>query len=806
MPPARQQPPDRPPGARLGQWRPGLALAGLLLVGLLTWLWQKTRSLSPEEHARIDSALRELRSLDRTINQDVLRARYQLIPSFDPVRRSYRRIEELETQIAIPPHYLDEGSRRRLSVAIANYGAAVTAKQELIETFKYRSTELKELLAYLPGAGTGVAATAANSGDERLVASVNRVLQQTLFYNLTSDERYAPEIQTQVNALDSDGAAARTHSVRRRVRTLVLNIRTLLKVKPLVDQLLLHIFAAPVNEKEEKIASIYYAGYAAAERSAGHYRITLYGVSILLLLLVAHGIRRLQLTARALAASNERLEERVAQRTQALDHRNHELRTVLDNVEQALFTVDLDGRLSAERSAALDRWFPGAAAAVHLWPVLEAIDPHMAAWVALGWEQLREDFLPANVVLAQLPARTTFRDHHYEIVYRPISKPDADAAGAAIDKVMVVISDVTEATARARVEADQREQMVIVREIIRDRPAFLEFFAECQRLIEAAVKPNGASGAEGRAVVFRAVHTLKASAGMCGLSALTSLCHELEARMIETGDELSVGERKRLETAWSSFADHVRNLTGIARDDQVGVARTDLQALRREIAAGASADQLLGRVRDLEREPAGRRFERVCEEAAVLARRLGKGEVTIVPEVTGDVRFDRQRLAPFWAAFTHAVRNALDHGLEPAAERISAGKPAAGRLWLRARQTEGQVVIELADDGRGIDWDAVRWRAQQLGLQSESDEQLLRALFHGGLSTDTSATEISGRGVGVSALDRVCRELGGRVEVTTARGQGTTFRFVIPEEQAATTEVSGSSQNQPRARPILSIG
>src|SRR5436309_2935720 len=76
------------------------AIAGVLLVvATMTWLWKMTRSVVPEEHARIDSALRELRSLDRVVNQDVLKARLQINDSYDPVRRSYRRIEQLERLI-----------------------------------------------------------------------------------------------------------------------------------------------------------------------------------------------------------------------------------------------------------------------------------------------------------------------------------------------------------------------------------------------------------------------------------------------------------------------------------------------------------------------------------------------------------------------------------------------------------------------------------------------------------------------------------------------------------------------------------
>ena len=132
-------------------------VAAATVIAFLTWLWAMTRTVVPEDHARMDSTFRELRSLDRIVNQDVLKARLEITRGYDLVRRSYRRIEQLESIVAVPPSYLDPGSRRLLANALADYRAAVTTKQRLIEDFKYRVLVLDELLAYLPGAGTGVA-------------------------------------------------------------------------------------------------------------------------------------------------------------------------------------------------------------------------------------------------------------------------------------------------------------------------------------------------------------------------------------------------------------------------------------------------------------------------------------------------------------------------------------------------------------------------------------------------------------------------------------------------------------------------
>ena len=148
------------PTGRVGANGVVVGILVVLLVCALAWLWKKTQSLNPEDHSHLDAALRELRSLDRTINQDVLRARYKLINSYEPVLSSYRRVEELELVIASPPRFLDAHAQTRLAAAVHSYRASVTQKQQLIEQVKYRSADLRELLEYLPGAGTALARAA----------------------------------------------------------------------------------------------------------------------------------------------------------------------------------------------------------------------------------------------------------------------------------------------------------------------------------------------------------------------------------------------------------------------------------------------------------------------------------------------------------------------------------------------------------------------------------------------------------------------------------------------------------------------
>jgi HPt (histidine-containing phosphotransfer) domain-containing protein/PAS domain-containing protein len=746
--------------------------AGALLVVLLglalAWLWQKTQSMDLEDHSHLDAALRELRSLDRTINQDVVRARYKLIDTYDPVLLSYRRVEELEMKIAIPPRFLDQDAQRRLAEAVRDYRVSVTVKQRLIERVKYRGADLRDLLDYLPGAGTALATAASHSGDAYLGDQVNHVLQLVLLYNLTSDNHYAPVIGLRLNLLSASAERADSPVIRRRLRTLVTNIHRLLTVKPAVDALLLQILDQPIIQHENEVASIYYDSYAAAERAARSYRVVLYALCIGLVLLVGYGVRRVQHNARALVGSNELLEERVVERTR-------ELRAVLDNVEQALFTVDRDGRIARERSAVLDAWFPHAQAGGLLWDVFAAVDPAASEWLAAGWEQLRDGVLPADVALDQLPAVVTSvtTGRRYRVEYRPIGDPMNPV------KLLVVVSDVTVEVERERREAEQHEHLMLFQHIMIDGPNFEEAFAEIDRLVHQAV---GRRRPE-RDALLRGLHTVKGNAGMYGLVSLARLCHALETKLIDGASDLDDHDVEQLTEVWATLADKVGVLVGMAPRDRLEVTRGDLVQVEEAVSAGCPPAEVMQLVRYLSRDPIERRLSRFAEQARQLAQRLNKGDVEVNVEANG-VRLDGRRWAPFWSAFVHLLRNALDHGLEPPAERQQAGKSATGRLTLTTRDVDGQIVIEFADDGRGIDWDAVRAKARKLGSAAETQQDLQAALLRGGLSTRAEASELSGRGAGVAACFCACRDLGGTMSIASVRGGGTTFRFAIPGDDA----------------------
>jgi len=152
----------------------------------------------------------------------------------------------------------------------------------------------------------------------------------------------------------------------------------------------------------------------------------------------------------------------------------------------------------------------------------------------------------------------------------------------------------------------------------------------------------------------------------------------------------------------------------------------------------------------------------------------------------GDVELDREMIEMIRDPLTHIVRNAIDHGIEPPEARILAGKPKTGRLHVSARQVGNQILIEVIDDGRGIDADRIVQKALAVGLINQdraaslSWERKLELIFEPGLSTAQQVTAISGRGVGMDVVRANVERIGGLVDIDSRPGQGLRLTLRVP--------------------------
>jgi two-component system chemotaxis sensor kinase CheA len=201
------------------------------------------------------------------------------------------------------------------------------------------------------------------------------------------------------------------------------------------------------------------------------------------------------------------------------------------------------------------------------------------------------------------------------------------------------------------------------------------------------------------------------------------------------------------------------------------------------------------------------RFPRVVHE---LSARLGKKvELKLSGETT---ELDRGLIEKISDPLTHLVRNAIDHGLETPEVRLAAGKPAAGTVTLRASQRGGSIVIEVTDDGRGLDRERILAAALRRGIPiapNVPDQELWQVVFEAGFSTAEKVTDLSGRGVGMDVVKRNIQALSGTVDLHSVAGKGTRVTVSVPLTlaimEAMTIAIGGETYVLPLACVVESL-
>ena len=206
-------------------------------------------------------------------------------------------------------------------------------------------------------------------------------------------------------------------------------------------------------------------------------------------------------------------------------------------------------------------------------------------------------------------------------------------------------------------------------------------------------------------------------------------------------------------------------------------------ALQRNISQfGRLTKELQHTSMSLRMIPVKATFQKMERLARDLSRDFGKKvNFHVIGE---DTELDRTVVEDIGDPLVHMVRNSLDHGLEMPAERVASGKSEAGNVYLKAYHEGGAIVIELSDDGRGINPEKVVAKAKKQGLVAEnaqlSKEDALNLIFLPGFSTAEKVTSVSGRGVGMDVVRRNIEKLRGKIEIISEVGQGSTFRIKLP--------------------------
>jgi chemosensory pili system protein ChpA (sensor histidine kinase/response regulator) len=252
-------------------------------------------------------------------------------------------------------------------------------------------------------------------------------------------------------------------------------------------------------------------------------------------------------------------------------------------------------------------------------------------------------------------------------------------------------------------------------------------------------------------------------------------------------DPLEFDRYTRLQELTRLMAESLNDVTSIQQGLQKFIGDTDA-ALLHQARISREVQQDLMRVRAV---PFSNLSERLYRIVRQLARELGKKAEL---EITGaEVELDRGVLERIAAPLEHMLRNALVHGIEAPAARAAAGKGESGRIAIALRQESNEIALVFSDDGAGLDLEALRRKGAEMGLlpvdREPTEAELAQLVFATGLSTAETVTEVAGRGVGMDVVRNEISQIGGRIDIATARGAGATFTVYLPLTLAVTQAV-----------------
>ena len=468
--------------------------------------------------------------------------------------------------------------------------------------------------------------------------------------------------------------------------------------------------------------------------------------------------------------TNNRL---LARRERDLEEKSARMRRLLDHMQEGMFVVDREGFVGSERSHACGRWFGGGERPTAS-DYMGKFDHDAGAWFAVSFEAVIEGLLPLDFTIPQLPTKMERDGIHLALSYVPISEEGV------LDHLLVVVSDVTLAVQSERAKRRERDVVELTRRLLRDRAGLEQFIDEIDGMLATL-----AAGTCELDRTLRILHTIKGNCALFHAEAIALLCHELESELL--ADEITPPPQRlaSLKDEWDGLVSPIRRLLGV--DERRVVELSDA-----ELANFVGVMDRLGSSREVKaialswrNPPVRNMLSTLAEQAAGLATRLDKELDVVIRD--NALRLPHKPWRSFWSAMTHVVRNAVDHGIESREARESASKPVRGLVEFETEVNGSSVIVRVRDDGAGIAWDRVAKRRQaRLGNDADiSQNALCGELLEAGFSTREVVSEVSGRGIGLSAAAAACRSLGGEVRIASSPGRGTTVEFCFRDSRLA---------------------
>lgn len=492
-------------------------------------------------------------------------------------------------------------------------------------------------------------------------------------------------------------------------------------------------------------------------------------------------------------------------RTRALTEAVAKVRNLLDNAGQGFLSFGEDLKVTGEYSAECVVIFNQEIQAEPVPALLYPDDKGQQVFLEALFKKI---FQEENVYLRDnyfslLPDELQFADNYIQITYKLINHPvEPDRK-----EILLILTDITQQREMERkIQEEKNVLSMVVRAVAHYQEfnkAMKEYEVFCRQELPALL--NGQESAMQKInTVFRAVHTWKGTLGQLGMCRVAAGLHELESALAQVRDRRADAiVQQDLSDCFAAYPPAVlsgwleqelsqlRKILGdqfFLQDETIVVESCKLRQLEEKVQRLLSPGQARILVAELQRlryKPFADLLAMFPEYIANVALNQGKEIKPLA--ITGTKNLvDPVKYHDFAKSLVHVFRNAVAHGLEMPDERLAADKEIAGSISCDINADETSLVVAIADDGRGIDEATLRQLAVTKGICTEeaacslTDTEVVQLIFGDGFSSAAAASELSGRGVGLSAVKYEIEKLGGMIEVLTELGKGTRFVFTLP--------------------------
>ncbi len=481
----------------------------------------------------------------------------------------------------------------------------------------------------------------------------------------------------------------------------------------------------------------------------------------------------------------------------------------LNNLKQSAFTVDEDGTIKGPVSKFSETIFGESIVGKNIFNILYKTipkdTPRFSTLKTAFMTIFGEDEIQWELMSGYFPARIVTNISGQEKVLKVDTNPMWSDEGK-LEALIYVIEDITEFESMAekvkfeKTKGDRNLQMM--QELIScSEDDVVELFAKSDELM-AEIKMTLSKSSWSKDdvnLIFRNLHTIKGNGRSFNMHQMSTVTHKVESQFCEIQDinsELPLFEKNWMPVLISQLEEYKTLAKKIYQSDKESInlstkSKTQIGSIRKIITSNKTSftpevfQDLAERFSELLDDSSFSHLKKFAEST------IRASGIDCEKEIDFDIQgshfvISEGILGLIKDSMVHILRNSVDHGIEQAEDRLQVGKKAAGKISVNILPTDKFLKIEIIDDGAGVDFIKIKEKAialrflKNVDAEKVTDDQLMNILFSPGFTTKDHVTETSGRGVGLDAARENVEKIGGRVEVESVSGMGTTFKLLYP--------------------------